>query len=526
MYLYVLIGFALLMGVRDWPFAPFIVGLGPAIAAAVLLIAILALLGTWGSSAALRRLRADPSRPYLAQHLHHRATLGLRVLLLGGFAAVLYLTDWGALTMGPGQGALSRMGGPLGDLPGIAQFVAALPFVLGLIVIWLVQFPIDRALRAVAIGHRAWEAPVPQRVWTLGEYLVFNLRHQLLVIAVPMLLIMIAFDLVRRYEEKLRQVLGVTWGPDAVLASASAAVFIFAPVLLRYIWPTSRLPDGELRRRLDVLCRRLGLRYRDILIWHSGGMMVNAAVMGLFAPVRYVLLSDGLLDSMDIERIEAVFGHEAGHVRHRHIQYFVLFALASMFVVGAFVNALAYLSSGPDRLLRLSEWNIEAAGVVCAILIWGLAFGWISRRFERQADVFGAHCVTPASPEHCLVPCGVHNEGGPTVMPVSLCSTGAMIFASALERVARLNGIPIDERSWRHSSIASRCRFLTRLASDPLAALRFDRLIQCIKLVLLGVVLLGAIGSGYAYFQPAPAPRYEARWVPPARMSRPANDAR
>ena len=78
----------------------------------------------------------------------------------------------------------------------------------------------------------------------------------------------------------------------------------------------------------------------DLLVWRSDGMMINAAVMGLLAPVRYVLLSDGLLATMNVSQIEAVFGHEAGHVRHRHIQHFLLFALAGWFLVVGLMELL------------------------------------------------------------------------------------------------------------------------------------------------------------------------------------------
>ena len=94
---------------------------------------------------------------------------------------------------------------------------------------------------------------------------------------------------------------------------------------------------------------------------------------------------------------------------------------------------------------------------------WGVAFGWVSRRFERQADVFGARTVTPP-PEGCVVPCKVHHEANDAASEAkALCATGAHTFAAALRRIAALNGIPEEARSWRHSSIASRMRFLEAL---------------------------------------------------------------
>jgi hypothetical protein len=67
----------------------------------------------------------------------------------------------------------------------------------------------------------------------------------------------------------------------------------------------------------------------------------------------------------------------------------------------------------------------------------------------------------------------------------------------ALQKVAVLNGIPLAERSWRHSSIAARMRFLTALGGDPMMARRFARCVRGIKLALLllaaGGLLLAAL---------------------------------
>ena len=67
------------------------------------------------------------------------------------------------------------------------------------------------------------------------------------------------------------------------------------------------LNAGVVRDRLESLGERIGLRFRDILLWKSGGVMVNAAVMGIFAPVRYVLLSDALLSGMTPEQVDRIF---------------------------------------------------------------------------------------------------------------------------------------------------------------------------------------------------------------------------
>src|SRR5690606_8973459 len=87
-----------------------------------------------------------------------------------------------------------------------------------------------------------------------------------------------------------------------------------------------------------------------------------------------------------------------------------------------------------------------------------LVFGHISRRFERQADVFACKSVScgyAGCPPHFDL------EDDDPASPIrDLCPAGVRIFAEALSSVARQNGIDATARSWRHGSIASRIAFL------------------------------------------------------------------
>jgi hypothetical protein len=106
-----------------------------------------------------------------------------------------------------------------------------------------------------------------------------------------------------------------------------------------------------------------------------------------------------------------------------------------------------------------------------------------------------------------MLPCSVHvDEQTVIVGDGRLCATGAAIFASALNRVAILNGIPHEERSWRHSSIGSRIRFLTSLVGDPGLGRRFERVIRCVKGAMLTLAIIGLLIWVYYWtVNPAPA---------------------
>jgi len=54
-----------------------------------------------------------------------------------------------------------------------------------------------------------------------------------------------------------------------------------------------------------------------------------------------------------------------------------------------------------------------------------------------------------------------------------------------LERIAMLNGIPVEARSWRHSSIANRMRLLDKYARDPGATRRLELSVIAIKIFLI-----------------------------------------
>lgn len=439
-------------------------------------LAMIAVGARFASDRALRVLRDHPEGPHRAQHLHLRHLLIFRIFVLATFAIDVTLTRWPALVLdAPG----------LPRVPGLVSLAIVSPFLIGTLLLILATFPIDQAIRRFVTNSAAGRAGTRASVWGLRSYLGFNLRNQLLVVVVPMTLIMIVYDLTDRYETQIADSVPIPWLPDILLGVAAVLVFLIAPWLLKNIWTTHSMPDGALRSDLEDMCERTGLKCRDILVWRSGGMIVNAAVMGVVAPLRYVMLSDGLIDAMDRKQIKAVFGHEAGHVRHRHIQFFLLFALASMLVTSGLMEWLIPRS--------MSATAVQAIGLVTVIVIWAAGFGFISQRFERQADLFGAQSVAPTDQEECVVPCAVH--GGDT--PTALCATGANIFASALDHVALLNGIPPKEYSWRHSSIASRIESLDALSADPVHLAKFERVIRRIKAALLTVCVVGLAVSTY-----------------------------
>lgn len=443
----------------------------------------------------LSLLDRNPADPGIGQFYFNRGTSVVHGMLGGAHAGALCVTDWMKLTE---QAPL------VGDWPLIPGLLTCVPFLLSILIVWIASYPVDRAIRQIALEAQLFRGKPVQPVWRMGKYLLFNFRHQVLFILVPMLLILGARDLILQYEDALNSLMRKLLGqpssaaeypflPDVLLGAASVAVALIAPLILRHVWQTSPLPIGPLRDRLESLCKQLRMRYREILVWQSGGMIVNAAVMGVIAPLRYVLITDTMIEQMPDAKIEAVFGHEAGHVKRHHIAFFLLFALIS--------GCLITIVSIRTRQLGPTTHQIATAllgGVLC--FKWFVLFGWISRHFERQADLFGVRTLTLAGVECQAEHCSVHTHDASPPAPRDVgrtyfCRTAAHLFGDTLNEVALLNGITPESRSWRHGSIALRSRIVQKYALDPREAARFERRVRNIK---LGIVLAAVVGSLWA----------------------------
>ena len=151
--------------------------------------------------------------------------------------------------------------------------------------------------------------------------------------------------------------------------------------------------------RLFEIARRHGVRFHDVLLWKTQNQMGNAAVMGFMPRFRYVLISDLLLETMHDEQIEAIFAHEIGHVMHRHL-YWLMAAMATMMFAMAGPGQM--LADAIASLQGQHPWLADSAQLAImlgvAIGLFALVFGYVSRKFERQADVFAARTIQGAAP--------------------------------------------------------------------------------------------------------------------------------
>ncbi|MDY7109298.1 MAG: M48 family metallopeptidase [Planctomycetota bacterium] len=441
---------------------------GPATIAIAPILAILLMVGLW-MRWCRRRLGQGRSAHLImiADRLMHLA----RWLVLADYAAAVLLAGW-----------LRTVRHTVGDLVLVDELLTMLPPILGAAALWWLHYPIDRALREALLMRRLDLGkpvyPMPGR-W---RYVFRQLRLHIFLLLVPILLILgsaeaISLGLARLPDGPLPE-----WAGDAATFAVGLGVFLLAPLMARVLLSVRPLPEGPVRDDLEHICRHHRVRVREFLLWGTDGSMMNAAVMGLIGPLRYVLLTDALIETMTRRQVQAVMAHEVGHVRRHHMPWMVLSLLAVLMLSGILVS-LPFLLSEPLRVrwdARAIPW-IEGAATGVAALLALIAFGWISRRFERQADTFAVQHLSRTGDDEADIP-----GDGQTVT-----AEAAFALHSALQTIARLNTVDPRRRSWRHGSIAWRQQYLNAIIGRPLDALPIDRFIRRLKLAVIVVLVLG-----------------------------------
>ena len=397
----------------------------------------------------------------------HRAILRAERTLAASRVAIT-----AAHVVGVTLGALSAVRARTGRLIVIDEFLTVAPLLLFFILGWWSIYPVERRLREAVLLRRLDEGKPLHPPQSRGAFVGYATRHQMLLILVPLLCILAWHEtadwLVARYNWPRGAwfVDGERIPKRAVIVpliqlSGVVVVFSLMPLLLRYIWDTVRLGPGELRDGLLGLCRAHHVGVRDILVWRTGGQMLNGAVMGLVAPARYILLTDALLESMPPPQVDAVMAHEVGHVRRRHMVWLGVAALGG--IMAASIAADLVLRRLPLGVQR-EEW-VQMAGAGAALAVGLALFGYVSRRFEWQADAFAVQHLSG------------HRRGvDATITPEAVAH-----MTDALRAVCVANHIPPEKWTWRHGSIRTRQRKLAALVGERAGRLPVDRQAAAIK---------------------------------------------
>ena len=102
---------------------------------------------------------------------------------------------------------------------------------------------------------------------SLAEYLLFQIRTYLLLAMAPLFMFLLCIDLVYTIPSITKLISIYPFTEWFISILILFAIYLIAPFILKYLWPTQSLPEGELRARLDSICQRAGIKIKDFLIW-------------------------------------------------------------------------------------------------------------------------------------------------------------------------------------------------------------------------------------------------------------------
>lgn len=384
------------------------------------------------------------------------------IALLAAYLGLLYLLGWGSVLLDLMAPAMPAQ--PRGESPPGFQLGLLAPFFVALVLSWERFYYVEQTAHERAHDDDHYVGKF--------AYLLLQVRHQFFIVLPPivvMTLLQVMYLFLGNQEAG-------SYLPVIAILLILAGAFITMPIFLRLFLGLRPLPPGPLRERLEGAARRLGFRYSNILVWNTRNLVANAMVTGFVPWVRYIILTDRLIDELTPDEIEAVFGHEVGHIKHHHLLFYLAFFLTSVILLSVLWDAAGGVvkrTFSPEFLTAIGADDLEMftsfakLGVLAAYM--GLFFGYLSRRCERQADLFGASTV----------------------------NTDA--FISALEKVAYINGISRRRFSWLHPSIEQRIAFLREMSDNPTRVSGFHLSIRLMQWGLYGglgslLVALWALG--------------------------------
>jgi len=226
---------------------------------------------------------------------------------------------------------------------------------------------------------------------------------------------------------------------------------MFGPALIVLLWGSAKPADIEFKTKISSLAMQQGVKFKKIVMWDvMDEDIATAAVLGIFSPFRYLLITPKLKEILNWEEMSGVVTHEIGHIKKRHIIYYFIFFLVfiiliqsiSQYFIGAVLNTdlgiSLLLSQGSQIDISLLSLLTNLPIIIVFLLYFRFIFGYFMRNFERQADLY------------CF-------EAGAN--PLSLIS--------AFLKLAVITGDSGQKKNWHHFNIPQRITYIDQCIKTP-----------------------------------------------------------
>jgi len=170
--------------------------------------------------------------------------------------------------------------------------------------------------------------------------------------------------------------------------------WLIAPYLVNGMYSVREVPANErpeVHGMLQRISQKAGLKLPKLML--SPLPVPNAFAYGSPLTGSRVCVTQGLLDTLEPEEVEAVLGHELGHLRHRDVQImmFVSVLPAIFYFIGYSLMWSGVFYSGRKN----NNGGAVAVGMLAllAYFILNLLVLGLSRTREYYADRHGAEVV-------------------------------------------------------------------------------------------------------------------------------------
>lgn len=337
-------------------------------------------------------------------------------------------------------------------------------FVLYLSIVWACAYEAQQRLYPTSLSRQS--------------YILSNISFSIPIL-LPWLVLSGLSDIINALPfEQPQRFLSTTEGEVLYFLVFLFGIAIIGPAIIQKFWKCTPLENGFNRNRIENLCKTAGMEYANILYWPIfGGRMITAGVMGLIKKFRYILVTSALFRYLEPEEIDAVIAHEIGHIKKKHLLFYLFFFLGYMLLSYATLDLIIYAILYAEPIYRI----ISAAGfnqaavtstifslvtIIIFFIYFRYIFGYFMRNFERQADNY----------------------------VYTLFESGKPLI-STLEKIAITSGQPPDKPNWHHFSINERIDHLKKCEQDKTWITRHDRTLRkSIAFYLVGMIIIGGIG--------------------------------
>ncbi len=294
------------------------------------------------------------------------------------------------------------------------------------------------AVYVSALFHR-WRREESRRPdpWPLPAFLLFQLR----VFIVPLLpcLVFSITGWLTTFEPTRFTMAAYPSLPFAISLVFTFCIVVFSPFLIRLALASDSMPQGPLRHRFEEIARSGDFKFLDIRVARTHGRVMNAMFVGVAGRLRYVFMTDAILERLSDEDLAGVFAHEMGHSRRGHI------LLNMAMFLGMSLFMLITVDSDPAAA---SGWS--AVFLYPAFIFF--VFSPVAKAFESEADAYAGEILGDPAP-----------------------------IKKSLEKIGQMYPKRMKDGGLIHPSIEQRVGFLAAYFANPKLATEFRSRLKRIK---------------------------------------------